>query len=126
MKKFLAMIVLILLFATPAYALTEDGRTDHNGFVRALMVEGRGLGSLLSLPLEVPRTAVTEGRRNGWRAIFTYLPKLIAINLPARILSSGADIILYPFVVPFTDDISPWTDGFGLPTYAWQDWDATE
>jgi hypothetical protein len=47
------------------------------------------------------------------------LPRTVT-NIFIRSVSAVYDLVLTPFVQPFTDDTSPLTDAMGLPVYPWQ------
>lgn len=119
MKKICLLLSFFLVLSSQAHAASADGRTTHGPFVRLLIVEGRGLSNLGFWVLEFPRTGISEVRMHKWAWPLTYFPKVI-LHLGVRLASSVNDILLYPWVVPFTDDLSPWTEAIGIPDYPWQ------
>ena len=117
MRKTLLGLVLLISLCSVAYA-SEDGRTKHNGFVRELMVLDRGVLNVIGTPLEIIRTPIAEWDTHHWLFPITSIPRTLT-NAVIRASSAGNDIIVSPFVVPFTDDISPLTESFDLPEYVW-------
>ena len=118
MKKMILLGIFIFLGAMPLRA-SVDGRTEHNGFVREGMVLGRGIVNLGGAPLEVPMTLAREIRLHHWLWPTTYLGRF-STNLVTRLTSGINDIVCMPWIVPFTNDISPITEGMELPNYPWQ------
>ena len=120
MRKVL-LVSFFFLITSPLYA-SVDGRTTHGPLTRMAIVEGRGLVNLLALPLvDIPRTTVNEVRMHHWLWPATVVPRILT-HLMIRVVSSIYDIAFYPWIAPFTDDISPLTEPMGLPEYPWQDW----
>ena len=93
-----------------------DGHTDQGIGAREGIVLGRGLGNILTLPFEIPRTIKSETEIHPKLWPVTFLPRTLT-NLLLRAVSAVNDVIIYPFAVPFTDDISPMTESFDLPDY---------
>lgn len=121
MKKVLILSLLLLgtLPVSLGAATDADGRTAKGPLGRIGIVEGRGFLNLLGSPAELCSTARREADSHPRLWPLTYWPRLVG-NLVLRITSGIADIAFYPWVVPFTDDISPWTESYGLPEYPWQ------
>ena len=118
MKK-VFLFILFLMAASKVYAL-EDGRTTHGPLTRILIVEGRGFANLIGEPLvDIPRTTFQEIRMHHWLWPFTSLPRN-GLNFMVRVTSAVHDICFMPWIAPFTDDISPFTESMGLPEYPWQ------
>lgn len=119
MRRLLAaLVVLSLIFSGNLYAY-ETGRTTMGPGKRVLTAEGRGLLNLVGLPLEVIRTPIAEARRHKRIWPITFLPRMIT-NIFARATSSVQDIVIAPFVLPFSNDMTPLTEPMGLPDYPWQ------
>jgi hypothetical protein len=122
MKRWLTVSVLsgflLVACAQPCRAAYEDGRTDHGVLMRLLIVEGRGLANAVALPLEIPRTVVQEHRYHRWLWPATFIPRMLT-NIFMRATSAVNDVAFFPWILPFTDDISPLTEGVGLPEYPW-------
>lgn len=119
MKKVIIMTALFLGVLPISIEASVDGRTTRGPLARLGMVEGRGLLNLLGSPAELCSTARREMELHPRLWPVTYLPRFFA-NAVLRVTSGVADIAFYPWVVPFTDDISPWTEPYGLPVYPWQ------
>lgn len=117
MKKAALCLVFMLTLSASAYAL-EDGRTTHGVLAREGIVLGRGVLNLFGFPFELIRTPIAEPSTHKWVWPVTSIPRSIT-NALARASSAVNDIIVYPFVVPFTDDLSPITEPMGLPKYVW-------
>ena len=83
------------------------------------MVIGRGLMNVAGLPMEIPLTLAREGEMRRWLWPASFLPRLVT-HIVIRSASAVNDIFFFPFVAPFTDDLSPWTGPMGLPEYPWQ------
>lgn len=110
--------MLFLLLASPAWAY-DTGRTEDGVLKRIAHVEGRGFLNLLGMPAELVRTPVEEARVHSRLWPVTFLPRAVT-NIFIRSVSGVYDILLAPFVQPFTDDTSPLTDSMGLTEYPWQ------
>ncbi len=120
MKKiFLILFILSIFFQNPANAAFEDGRTQQNGFVRECIVLGRGVTNLVTSPLELLATPLREPGIHRWLWPMTSVPRGIT-NVIVRLSSGVNDLLVHPFVVPFTNDISPITEPYDLPEYVWQ------
>ncbi len=118
MKKMLLIISLLILFPAVLKADTVDGRTDRGVFAREGIVLGRGILNLPGTVLEVIATPVREHTIHAKAWPLTGLIR-IPTNVFARAASAVNDIVVYPFMVPFTNDISPLTEPMGIPEYAW-------
>lgn len=118
-KKMLIMTVFIMMGIVPVCEAGVDGHTDQGVLAREGTVMGRGLGNIAGLLLEIPRTLNTESEiyKQVWP--FTFIPRLVA-NVFIRAASGINDLLFSPFAVPFTDDLSPWTESYDLPDYPWQ------
>ena len=119
MKRCLALLLAVSLFANPAFASYDDGRTEAGVLGRLGIVEGRGFANIIGMPFEIPRTIVEEKRNHGMFAVVTTPPKML-FNIFTRVTSAVYDVAITPWILPFTDDISPITEGMGLPPYPWQ------
>lgn len=119
MKKIILVFSLLCVMTPVLYASYDDGRTERGGLARIGMVEGRGLLNVIGLPLELPYTAVNEVRVHKLGGPVTFLPQFL-LNVVARSVSAFNDMICFPWVAPFTDDLSPLTEGMGLTEYPWQ------
>lgn len=117
MRKLTFAMLFLFMMASPLYA-SLDGRTDKGPMARVGMVMGRGLLNLAGLPAEFFYTPVEEIKNHPKAWPFTFIPRTVT-NIIFRAASAGNDIALFPWVVPFTDDISPWTEPMGLPEYPW-------
>ncbi len=106
----------------PLYA-EVDGRTTHGPLTRIAIVEARGISNFAAIPLvDFPRTLATEVRMHHWLWPVTFIPRFTT-NFLIRFSSSIYDMAFYPWIVPFTDDISPITEPMGLPEYPWRGWE---
>lgn len=119
MKRIMALLLALLLFAPSAHAVDDDYRTDLGFFAREGTVIGRGLLCLLSVPYEPVRTTIAETEIHPGLWPFTFIPRAF-LNTFVRFISAGHDVLIFPFYVPFTNDLSPWTQAYDLPDYAWQ------
>ena len=119
MKRIPALLLILILLAPSAHAVDTDGRTNKGVLAREGMVMGRGLLCLLSLPYEPVRTTIAETEIHPRLWLFTFLPRAV-LNTFVRVISGGHDVLIFPFYVPFTNDLSPWTQAYDLPDYAWQ------
>lgn len=119
MKKIPAIFLILCALAPSLYADYSDGRTQRGFFSRLAIVESRGIANLAAMPLEVPRNMVIEGKKRGWLGIITYAPYLVN-NIIFRSVSAVNDIAFFPWIVAFTDDLSPISSGMGLSEYPWQ------
>ena len=117
MKKIIFGLILFLSCISLAQA-SEDGRTTKGGFVREGMVLGRGVLNILGSPFELIRTPATEPSTHKWLWPVTSIPRSVT-NFIVRATSGVNDILVYPFVAPFTNDISPLTEPMDLPEYVW-------
>ena len=116
MKK-LVFFVLIFLLPCAAYA-GVDGRTERGVWAREGIVLGRGLLNIPGTVAEVFATPLREHRIHSKAWPVTGLIR-IPTNVLTRAASAVNDIVVYPWVVPFTDDLSPITATMDLPDYAW-------
>ena len=119
MKKKILIFILWMGCCGALQASTTDGRTEHGPFVRPFMVIGRGLGNLAGIAVEPFATLGREFEMHHWEWPVTYPLRLIN-NILVRASSAVVDIAINPWIVPFTDDISPLTEPMGLPNYPWQ------
>jgi hypothetical protein len=117
MRKMVLGLVFMLSLSSAAYAL-EDGRTTHGVLAREGIVLGRGILNIIGTPLELIRTPIAEWGIHKWVWPVTFIPRA-ATNAITRASSAVNDIVVYPWMVPFTDDLSPITESMGLPEYAW-------
>lgn len=117
MKK--RMTILLLLLMTPSAFAYDTGHTEDGVFRRIAKIEGRAVLNLLGMPAELVRTPVEEARIHPRIWPLTMLPRTVT-NIFIRSVSAVYDLVLTPFVQPFTDDTSPLTDAMGLPVYPWQ------
>ena len=121
MKKagFILLLLLLPVFQ-PAWALNADGRTDMGGFARVGYVLMRGAGNAAGVvPFELPGTLAREYRMHPRLWPVTWFPRFFG-NVCVRAASIVNDVGLYPFVAPFTNDLSPVTEPFDLPEFPWQ------
>lgn len=116
-------LVLILTFALFVLAASlhaaEDSEMRHRPLARPFVVMGRGFGNILGLPFEILRTAAAEHEVHPKLWPVTYIPRL-ATHAIIRVASSVNDIVLLPWVAPFADDLTSWSESMGLPDYPWQ------
>lgn len=117
MRKAALCLILMLSLTSSAYAL-EDGRTEQGVAGRFGIVLGRGLLNLIGTPFELIRTPIAEVDNHKWLWPITFIPRAIN-NVVIRATSAVNDLVVYPWMVPFTDDLSPITEPFGLPQYVW-------
>ena len=117
MKRMVLFLVLFLSCVSLAQA-GEDGRTSKGAWAREGIVLGRGVLNILGMPFELIRTPAVEPSTHQWLWPITSIPRSIT-NVIARATSGVNDLLIYPFVVPFTNDISPLTEPMGLPEYVW-------
>lgn len=118
MKKIVLGLMLFLLSGNLSYASSQDGRTDHNVFVREGIVLGRGLLNVVGTAVEVIATPVREHQIHSKIWPISGLIR-IPTNVFTRAASAVNDLVVYPFMVPFTDDLTPLTEPMGIPEYAW-------
>lgn len=122
MKKFW-ILVLFLLLVSDLHAAEVEGQTTHGPLTRIAIVETRGISNFAAIPLvDFPRTVATEVRMHHWLWPVTFIPRFIT-NTLIRVASSVYDVAFYPWMAPFTDDISPITEPMGLPEYPWRGWE---
>ena len=119
MKKTILLALFLLLAVQPAWALSPDGRTDMGPLARVGYVLMRGVGNAVGIPFEIPGTFVRESHMHPRLWPITGLPRLFT-NAVVRVSSIANDIVFYPFIAPFTNDLSPHTEAFDLPEYPWQ------
>ena len=119
MKKFfiLSAILFGLIVHVPLAHATQH--SDAGTFKKIMIVEGRGLLNAISIPWELVASMRFEMRQHPRAWPVTYLPRLL-LNFAGRFNSALLDMAFMPFVVPSTDDITPFTEQMGLPDYAWQ------
>lgn len=117
-KKLVLLFAFFLALQSTAFAY-EDGRTDKGVWGRLGMVESRGLLNLIGLPCEFIRTGAVEKTVHPKAWPVTYIPKLF-YNVFGRASSAANDVLVYPFIAPFTNDLSPMTEPLGLSTYPWE------
>lgn len=117
MKKIILTVLFLLAAGSSLYAST-DGRTDKGTLGRVGVVMGRGLINLVGLPTEFFFTPAEEIKNHPKAWPLTFIPKTVT-NIIFRAASAGSDIVFFPWIVPFTDDISPMTEPMGLPDYPW-------
>ena len=119
MKK-TAFILAFLFTATgPAMALDQDGRTTMGPLARVGYVMMRGAANAAGSPFEISGTLTREYRMHSRLWPLTWTPRFLR-NLAIRLTSIVNDIFFSPFVAPFTNDLSPFTEAFDLPEYPWQ------
>ena len=119
MKKTIISGLIGLFVVTPLLEASVDGRTDHSPYVRPLIVTTRGVVNVVEMPCEIWQTARREKEIHSRLWPVTYLPRLIG-NIFLRASSAVNDGLFFPWITPFTDDLSPWTEPFGLPEYPCQ------
>lgn len=125
MKKLAGFIIAFFIFISAASAadvqITKEGRSDLNPLQRSGYVFARGLINIFTSPLEIIRTFKTEREWHPKAWPVSYIPRTV-YNFFIRLSSGAYDIAFFPwFVVPFTDDIRPFTRFYDLPDYAFQD-----
>jgi hypothetical protein len=121
MKKISAILAFsFILFAVPLHADDVDGRTSMGAVERIGYVIKRGVINALTFPWEMVRTPKVEKELHPklWPAT---APFRTVANMVLRASSSVHDMALFPLYLPLTNDISPWTEGFDLPEYPWED-----
>ena len=118
MKKIILVLATILLWVSPLYAAT-DGHTKRGPVLRPEMVFFRGVGNLAAIPLEPFTSLGREFETHHWLWPVTF-PFRLVNNVIVRSTSAVVDLFVNPWIVPFTDDISPLTEPMGLPDYPWQ------
>ena len=119
MRKTIFILSFLFVAAQPAWALSEDGRTDKGPVARVGYVMMRGLAGAAGSPFEISGTLRREYRTHPHLWPVTWIPRL-GTNLLIRIASIVNDVGIFPFVAPFTNDLSPFTEAFDLPEYPWQ------
>lgn len=120
MKKGILFFLIALFVAAPLYADDLDGRTNAGAWSRVGIVMKRGLVNALTFPGEIIRTAKAEPAIHSRLWPVTFVPRAIT-NTIIRATSAVNDLVLFPWAVPFTNDLSPWTESFDLPVYVWAD-----
>lgn len=120
MKKIVLFSLLFLMLnaSLKADVGAGDGRTQHGVFVREGMVLGRSILNIVGAVVEVVATPAREHNLHSKAWPVTGILR-IPNNVIVRAASAVNDIVVYPFVVPFTNDLSPLTEAMGLPEYAW-------
>ena len=118
MKKFSLLLSFFLIASSAAHA-SVDGRTTRGPVARPLMMMSRGLMNVAGFPAEISSTVVREIEihEKSWPVFY---PLRLVTNVFVRLSSGINDVLFMPFIVPFTDDISPITEPMGLPEYPWQ------
>lgn len=118
MKK-TVLFSLIMLLTVPAFAaLDETGRTTDGPVKRVGYVVERGIEGLVgTIPCDIPQITVNEFKESKWVAPVSVLPRILTL-VPTRVVSSIHDIVIMPFMVPFTNDLSPVTEAFDMPEFA--------
>ena len=117
MKK-LFFLFLLTMFVIPQ-ARAESGKGTEGAWRRIGHVMGRGFLNVLSFPLEIPRTAIQERENHRRLWPVTFLPRSF-YHMALRATSAANDLLIFPWRLPFTEDISPITEPFDLPEYPWQ------
>ena len=117
------MLALLILITTTSslQASTQylaDGRTDKGPLTRIGIVMGRGALNFLGLPTEFFFSPAREVKQHPKAWPLTFIPKTVT-NIIYRAASAGGDVIFFPWIVPFTDDLSPLTEAMGLSEYPW-------
>ena len=120
MKRWIPFFLLLVFLSAPLYADSLDGRTTLPPMGRMKTVIGRGLLNVVSAPIEVVWAGPREAKRHPKAWPFTIIFRSF-YNLFIREASGCYDVLIYPFVVPFTDDISPLTEPMNLPEYPWKE-----
>lgn len=118
MKKISALIFLFSFFISSNAVFAEVTPNLSTG-KKILTVEGRGWVNLVTSPLELLTSSLREFKKRKYLGVITFAPQT-ATNFFYRVTSFVNDILLYPCVVPFTDNITPWTEYIGIPEYPWQ------
>ena len=118
MRKIIFLALCLLTLTASAFA-DQDGRTERGVLSRMAIVEGRGFGNVIGLPLEIFRTLKIEIGMHSRLWPVTYAPRLVT-NLAIRASSILHDIVFLPVESIWTDDLSPWTEPMGLTDYPWQ------
>lgn len=118
-KAGLTAMILCFFITQTAFAAYEAKQPKRNPVARAGIVIGRGLLNGLALPAELVTTGVRERRMHPYLWPVTYTPKLF-YNAVVRVSSAVNDIGFFPWIVAYTDDLSPFTEISGLPEYPWQ------
>ena len=124
MKNFVVFLaVFFLLTATASAAelkITRDGRSELSPLQRSGHVFVRGFTNIVSSPLEAYRTLKVEQKWHPKAWPVSYVPRTL-FNFLIRLSSAAYDFTIIPvFVVPFSDDIRPFTRVYDLPDYPWQ------
>ena len=118
MKRILILLSVFLILSGSVQA-TEEYRTEKGTFSKQVAVMGRGIINVLGMPMEFATTFIRERETYNRLWPVTY-PFRAATNVLYRITSAVNDVFIYPWAVPFTNDITPWTEAMGLPEYPWQ------
>ena len=119
-RSFFGLFIFIFLYSSTASA-SLDGRVKNTTAKgRFGIVLSRGVLNMVSLPLEFIRTAVSEKETHPKAWGFTVGPRMLT-NFFLRFASAVNDTFVFPWYTPWTDDLSPWTEAFGLPDYPWQE-----
>ncbi len=122
MRSYLFAGLLALILAAPALALEvdESGRTEAGPLNRSAYVLARGVTGVATIPCDIYRTGRTEIQSHRWLWPFTMLPRQFT-NIVARTASSAHDFFIAPWAIaPYTDDITPMSEGLGLPDFPCQ------
>lgn len=119
-RKSAAAFFILILSIHPVSGWSQtEGKTSMAPAMRPLVVMMRGAANVLGAPAEIYSTGVREVRMHKWVWPVSYVPRLVT-NLFIRAASGVNDFFLAPWVVPYTDDISPITEPMALPAYPWQ------
>ena len=118
MKKILFLIFLSAALSSPLFA-AEDGYSTQGPLGRMGAVMGRGVGNMVGLPFEIPRTLQQETEMHSRMWPLTFAPRLFT-NIFTRGTSAANDIFFFPWAAPWMRDLSPLTKPMGLPEYPWE------
>ena len=121
MKKWILSISFLILAVTPVFAgsVYEDGRSDKGIFGRIVEVEKRGILNFVGTAAELIYTPMAEPAKHRYVWPITMIPRTLS-NILMRFTSAVADIACLPWILPFTDDISPLTEAMGMAEYPWK------
>ncbi|MDP3919987.1 MAG: hypothetical protein Q8R76_04175 [Candidatus Omnitrophota bacterium] len=121
MKIWIIVIFLFMSAAAPALAGSpyDDGRSDKGIFGRIVETEMRGILNAVGTITELVYTPMTEPAKHRYLWPATVVPRTVS-NILMRFASAITDIAFMPWVLPFTDDISPLTEAMGMSDYPWK------
>jgi len=119
MKKICFVLMMLIMIASHGSAAEAKIDESAGDWEKVGYVVIRGFGNFLGAPLELPRTMVQELNNHPKAWPFTFIPKTLS-HIFIRGASALNDVLFFPPMVPFSNDISSWAEQIGLSEYPWQ------